>query len=251
MNALASTTNSLNYIQITTAVLSVLGIFFVDFNTTHIIIAIISFYLYSIIGISLMLHRYYTHKSFEFKFDWLRKIFTLIAILASRGSPLGWVYIHRYHHSKSDTQDDPHSPSVTGFKIFKFFDHMAEKKVNKFLVKDLVNKEQLFISQYYVGIILAFVFLLALIDLSLVYFVYILPVFLTHISQVCFNYFAHKSGYRNVKTKDKSTNNILLWPFILGDAWHNNHHANAAKLNTKIKWWEWDPIASFVKVIEK
>lgn len=251
MKYLASTTTTLNWIQISTAVLSVVGLLFVDFTVSYGLVAVVSFYLYSIIGISLMLHRYYTHKSFEFKFDWMRKLFTLIAVLASRGSPLGWVYIHRYHHSRSDTKDDPHSPAITGFKIFRFFDHMTEKKVNKFLVKDLINREQLFISNYYVGIILIFIATLALIDLNLVYFAYILPVFLTHISQVSFNYFAHKSGYRNRETRDNSTNNIFLWPFILGDAWHNNHHANASKLNTKIKWWEWDPIVSFVKVIEK
>jgi hypothetical protein len=56
------------------------------------------FYSYSILGISMMLHRYYSHKSF--KLDNLAKWFyTVFAVLAGRGSPLGWVYIHRIHHA--------------------------------------------------------------------------------------------------------------------------------------------------------
>ena len=41
-----------------------------------------------------------------------------------------------------------------------------------------------------------------------------------------------------VEVIDNSTNNFWLWPFILGDAWHNNHHANADKTTTQIKKYE-------------
>lgn len=253
MKYLSSTSSSLSAIQLATTLATVVGAFFVDFSLQYVIITVLSFYVYNIIGISLTLHRYYTHKSFEFKYDWMRKLFTLVAVLASRGSPIGWVYTHRVHHAKTDTPDDPHSPRTIGFKMFGFFDQLNdhEKRISVFMVKDLMNKEQLFITNYYVGIILVFVCLLSLIDVQLMYFVYALPIFLIHFSQVCFNYFGHKAGYRNFETNEHSTNNIMLWPFIWGDAWHNNHHAQAARLDTKIRWWEFDPIVNLVKVIEK
>jgi stearoyl-CoA desaturase (delta-9 desaturase) len=178
-------------------------------------------------------------------FHWL---LTFIAILTGRGSPLGWVYIHRLHHAFSDTEKDPH-PSE--FKLFGFKTIAAQTKTNIFLVKELMIPSQLFINKYYLLIILSWLLILGCINLYLVYFTWILPIFCIHLSQNCFNYFAHSFGYRNFDTKDKSTNNIWLWPFVLGDAWHNNHHAKAEKLTTKINKYEYDPAAKIIDLIKK
>lgn len=252
MKYLSSASSSLSAIQLATTLATIVGAFFVDFSLQYAIITVLSFYAYSIIGISLTLHRYYSHKSFEFKYDWIRKLCTFIALLSARGSPLGWVYVHRIHHSKSDTVEDPHSPNTIGFKLFAFKHIINDsEKMKLFLVKDLINKEQLFLNNYYIGFIFLWAIFLTLISPDALYFTYIVPITLVQISQSLFNYFAHKSGYRNFETKDQSTNNIWLWILIFGDAWHNNHHSNAAKLSTKIKWWEFDPIKSIVGVVGK
>jgi len=247
----SATAQTITKVQIVTGLTSLLGLFYFDLTLTNIIILIASFYMYSIIGVSLTLHRYYSHKSFEFKYDWIKWLCTLIAILAGRGSPIGWVYVHRIHHAYSDTDKDPHSPKNLGFKLFGF-KHIEEHsgKMNFFLVKDLMNPVQLKINEYYFLIILIFAVIMGLVDVSLLYFVWILPVFLIQLSQNSFNYFAHMYGHRNVDTRDNSTNNIWLWPFILGDAWHNNHHANASKLSTKVRWYEFDPVVFLIKLIK-
>jgi stearoyl-CoA desaturase (delta-9 desaturase) len=120
-----------------------------------------------------------------------------------------------------------------------------------FLVKELMTKEQLFINKWYFAIILTWLVILGTVNISLIYFAWILPVMLVQLSQNCFNYFAHMHGHRNFETKDTSSNNIWLWPFILGDAWHNNHHANAAKYDTKVLWWEFDPVSVVISLIKK
>ena len=234
------------------SVLSILGLFYFDFSTVNILTTIVCFYLFSIVGVSLTLHRYYSHKSFEFRNVFFKWLCTLFAILAGRGSPLGWVYVHRLHHAYSDQEGDPHSPHNLGFKLFGFRhieDHSGKMKV--FLVKELMTKEQLFINKWYFAIILTWLLVLGTINISLIYFAWILPVMLVQLSQNCFNYFAHMHGHRNFETKDTSTNNIWLWPFILGDAWHNNHHANAARYDTKVLWWEFDPVSSVISLIKK
>jgi stearoyl-CoA desaturase (delta-9 desaturase) len=99
--------------------------------------------------------------------------------------------------------------------------------------------------------IFGFILLLGVIDPSLIFYLWALPVFAVSVSQLAFNYFAHKHGYRNFATKDRSTNNAYLWPFILGDAWHNNHHNNPAAVTTRIKWWELDPVDFIIRVIKK
>lgn len=248
----SASANTITRVQIVSSILSILGLFYFDFNTANIITAVVFFYLFSIVGVSLTLHRYYSHKSFEFKSIALKWLCTLIAILTGRGSPLGWVYVHRLHHAYSDQEGDPHSPHSLGFKLFGFRhieDHSGKMKV--FLVKELMTKEHLFINKWYFAIIGGWLVLLALINVDLVYFAWVLPVMLVQLSQNCFNYFAHMHGYRNFETRDTSTNNFWLWPFILGDAWHNNHHSNAASLSTKIKPWELDPIAYVTTFIKK
>ena len=53
-------------------------------------------------------HRLLTHRSFKAT-GWVRATFTLLGA-AHSGSPVLWVGLHRYHHARSDTEDDPHSP---------------------------------------------------------------------------------------------------------------------------------------------
>jgi fatty-acid desaturase len=247
----SSTSTNINLLNISVTVFAILGFFYFEFTATNVFLTVISFYTLNIIGNWMMLHRYYSHKSFEFKNETVRKLFTLITIMSGRGSPLGWSYIHRHHHAYSDRELDPHSPKNLGFKLFGFehYQKMEEEKMKLFLVKDLMNPEQLFIHKYYMLLILGLVLVLGSISIEFLYFVWVLPAMLVHLSQNNFNYFGHTSGYRNFNTKDDSRNNMWLFPFILGEAWHNNHHKNPALATTKIKHYEYDPLLSLIKLV--
>ena len=54
-------------------------------------------------------------------------------------------------------------------------------------------------------------------------------------------------------TADKSKNNFIVGILAMGEGWHNNHHANANpdKITTKIKKYEFDPVATFINLIKK
>ena len=54
-------------------------------------------------------HRLLSHRSFKTP-NWLRYTITLICAQYS-GSPMQWVGAHRAHHTLSDTDGDPHTPS--------------------------------------------------------------------------------------------------------------------------------------------
>ena len=58
-------------------------------------------------------------------------------------------------------------------------------------------------------------------------------------------------GYRNYQTKERSTNNPLLFPFILGEAWHNNHHGSPNSANNMKLKFELDPHYWMLKGFEK
>lgn len=249
MNFLSASPDSLFRLQIVSFILVILGFTFLEFSFWYAFTSVICFYLYSIVGLSITLHRFYSHKSFKLN-SVVKWIFTGIAVLAGRGSPLGWVYVHRIHHATSDTDKDPHSPHFDTFKFIGFRPVLDKtKQINYFIVKELLTPAHKNIDKYYVAIILAFIFLLACIDINLIVYAWALPVLAVSISQIAFNYFCHKHGYRNFETKDKSTNNKYMWPFILGDAWHNNHHANAEQICTTIKPAEFDPAAHLISLL--
>ena len=244
-----STSRNINLLTILVFVSSVIGLFFVEYNITNIITMMISFYVLNILGVWMMMHRYYSHKSFELN-PILKWMFTVIAVLTGRGSILGWVYLHRLHHAYSDQEKDPHSPHNLGYKMFGF-GHMKkqEGEMKIFLVKELMTPEQLFIHKWYMLLLIPVLIIFALIDLQLFYWAWIVPAMLIQFSTSNFNYFGHTHGYRNYETKDQSRNNILLWPIILGEAWHNNHHADAKNLSTRHKFWEIDPLEWLIKLI--
>ena len=124
---LSATPRSLFALQILSLLIIIIGIFFIEFSWTYFWLAVIAFYLYSIIGVSMMLHRYYSHKSFKL-YHAIKWLFTVFAVLSGRGSPIGWVYIHRIHHATSDTEKDPHSPHFDTFKFVGFRPVYDDKK---------------------------------------------------------------------------------------------------------------------------
>lgn len=248
-----STSRNINLLTLGITIATIIGLFNTSmFTATNLLIAVVSFYILNILGNWMMLHRYYSHKSFEFKHQSVKWLFTALSILSGRGSPLGWSYLHRKHHKYADTQQDPHSPKILGYKIFGFghYKKQEEEQMQIFLVKDLMTKEQLFIHKWYLIILLTFVILMSFISLETLYFTWILPAFLVHLSQNNFNYFGHMNGYRNFETKDDSRNNVFLFPFILGEAWHNNHHADPKNYSTQVNKLEYDPLSKFINLIK-
>ena len=66
-------------------------------------------YLWIGLGTTLYLHRYLTHRGFEMP-GWLKFIFATGSAIGLSGDPVTWVGDHRFHHLKSDTEEDIHSP---------------------------------------------------------------------------------------------------------------------------------------------
>jgi len=69
----------------------------------------LAIYFWAGLSTTLYLHRYLTHRGFEMP-EWLKFIFALGSAVSLAGDPVTWVGDHRYHHLKSDTDEDIHSP---------------------------------------------------------------------------------------------------------------------------------------------
>lgn len=236
-------------IQLTALLSTMILAFSVQWSWTNVLIGIIFYFLYTSVGISMVFDRYWSHKSFEFKSPVLKWMFTILACLSGRGSPLAWVHIHRTHHMHSDKEGDPHKP---GPKLSLFsFTSTGIDEFKPFIVRDLLSRPNILIHEYYLLLIVAWPSLLYLVGgLNAVYFMFCLPVVMVQFGQDLWNYYSHvEVGYTNFATRDNSRNVPLLWPIILGEAWHNNHHQRPRAHTTTVKKFEIDPIASVIRLV--
>jgi fatty-acid desaturase len=225
-----------------------------QYSWWNILCIVIGYICIMILGVSGCYHRMLSHKSFSVH-PLIKKLMLWCSAISNQGSPIFWVMIHRgYHHKYSDTDKDPHSP-IHGFwhSYILWMFKLKEGDHNiKYVVDLLKDKDVLFFHKYYNWIIWVSHFTLAIINFEFWLFTIMLPAFLTLHSfaiQTSLNH-SKKYGYRNYETKDDSVNVIWLWPLILGEAWHNNHHGESGEPNFGgRKWWEIDPTYQVIKLI--
>jgi stearoyl-CoA desaturase (delta-9 desaturase) len=82
-------------------------------SISHLDLAIFfSTYLILGLGVTMGLHRYFTHNSF--KTHWIGKTaLAIAALMAIEGQIREWVANHLIHHRHSDTENDLHSPNLS------------------------------------------------------------------------------------------------------------------------------------------
>jgi len=252
MKYLAASSLSVALISILVSVCAIVGFFYFQFTVPAVATTLLFYFLYSGIGLGMMFHRYWTHRSFEFKNTFLKWLFTYMGLVIGRGSVIGWVHTHRGHHLYSDTEKDPHMVSMNHYRIF--FPVLSDNgdTVNKRLIRDLLVHDQIEINKYYVPIVMVFPIVLCLIDPWLAYFMWVLPVFFTNIIWNAFIYYGHnKPGYQTfAETRDNSVNSWLFAILIFGEGWHNNHHKYPYKHTTKELKWEIDPLSWIINLVK-
>jgi len=211
-------------------------------------VLLISFVILAPISTTVTLHRLLAHKSFT-TWPWLEKVLSFLSIYATLGSTIGWVAVHRYHHVTSDTEKDPHSPHNGIWGAWTGYGWKLENIPPKFIKDLLRQKHHKWIHKYYFKVIIATVIVMALIHPLLPLFAYFLPQTLMFHGTNAVNFLGHWHGYRNYDIADKSTNSWIANIFGFGDGWHNNHHANPSRYYHGERWWEWDPMGVFIRLI--
>jgi stearoyl-CoA desaturase (delta-9 desaturase) len=186
----------------------------------------------TIMGVTIFLHRAQSHRALElgpipshfFRF-WLW--------LGTGMVTKEFVAIHRKHHAKVETEEDPHSPQTRGMKKLLLEGtelYRAESKNMETMAKygygtpDDWIERNLYTRYSWQG-----VGLMLIIDLALfgaiglaVWAVQMawIPVMATGV----INGIGHYWGYRNFESADASTN-VSIWGIIIGgEELHNNHH---------------------------
>ena len=205
------------------------------------------------LGIIVGNHRHWTHHSFDFKYSWMKYLCGVCSVISGTGSTIGWVGIHRNHHSKVDGSRDPHSPARLSLfdMLFLRYNISSTDLLRKCtdVAKDSFMK---FTHKYWLPCILSYILLLSFISVEALYFMFIIPSMITMVLQAFTNYFCHKDyGYKNFVSDDRSKNVWWLAFLNFGEGWHNNHHQQPREYTNKVKWWELDLAGNLISGIKK
>ncbi len=212
----------------------------------------------TIAAVTIFLHRAQAHRSLElhaipshfFRF-WLWMTTGMVT--------KEWVAIHRKHHAKCETPDDPHSPQTRGIKTVLLTGselYRSEAKVAETLKKYGHNTPDDWVERhFYTGRSALGVSLMLVINLVLfgalgatVWAVQMLWIPITAAGII--NGIGHWWGYRNFEAVDASTN-ISPWGIVIGgEELHNNHHTYPTSAKLSVKPYEFDIGWAYIRALE-
>lgn len=202
----------------------------------------------TIFSVTLFLHRCQAHRSLEL--HPLVSHFCRFWLWLTTGMETKqWAAIHRKHHARVETDEDPHSPIAKGIKKVFFegaelyrleaknqetLDRYGEGTPDDWIERNVYTKHSakgitlLFIINF---ILFGFIGV-AIWALQMAW----IPLFAAGVV----NGIGHYWGYRNFEPKDASRNIFPIGFFIGGEELHNNHHAFGTSAKFSAKWWEFD-----------
>ena len=202
----------------------------------------------TILSVTIYLHRHQAHRALDLH-PLVSHFFRFWLWLTTGMGTKEWVAVHRKHHAKVETEDDPHSPTVAGIRTVLWQGtelYRAETAKAETLeayghgTPDDWLERQLYSKHSVLG-----VSLLLIINFMLFGFIGI-TIWAVQMAWIPFfaagviNGVGHWRGYRNFESPDASTNILPFGILIGGEELHNNHHAFASSARFSIKKWEFD-----------
>ena len=202
----------------------------------------------TIAAVTIFLHRCQAHRALDLH-PIVSHFFRFWLWLTTGMVTKEWASIHRKHHAKCETIDDPHSPQILGIgtvlsrgaELYKneaknpeTMEKFGHGTPDDWLERNIYSK---FSWQGVAIMLIIDVFLFGGIGLT-VWAVQMLWIPITAAGVI--NGIGHFWGYRNFDCEDASTN-ILPWGILIGgEELHNNHHTFATSAKLSNKWYEFD-----------
>ena len=212
----------------------------------------------TIAAVTIFLHRAQAHRALDLQ-ALPSHFFRLWLWLTTGMVTKEFVAIHRKHHAKCETEEDPHSPQTRGIKALLLTGvelYRAESKVPETMVKYGVGTPDDWIERnLYTRFSWQGVGVMLILDLMLfgaigitVWAVQMLwiPVMATGI----INGLGHWWGYRNFEAPDASRN-VTPWGIVIGgEELHNNHHTYPTSAKFSVKPYEFDVGWLYIRGLE-
>jgi stearoyl-CoA desaturase (delta-9 desaturase) len=212
----------------------------------------------TIASVTIFLHRSQAHRGLDLH-PVISHFFRFWLWLTTGMVTKEWVAIHRKHHAKVETPDDPHSPQTRGIDTVLL--RGAELYREESRVKETLEKyghgtpDDWIERNLYTPFSWQGVGLMLIIDLALfgpigatIWAVQMLWIPITAAGII--NGIGHYWGYRNFACADASTN-IVPWGILIGgEELHNNHHAYGTSAKLSSRWYEFDIGWMYIRMLE-
>jgi stearoyl-CoA desaturase (delta-9 desaturase) len=213
----------------------------------------------TIASVTIFLHRHQAHRALELH-PVASHFFRFWLWLTTGMVTREWAAVHRKHHAKCDTPEDPHSPQVFGLSRVLWggvFLYIRESNIAQTIARyghgtpDDWIEHKLYSRHKILGIVL-----MGVLDMVLFGVVPGALILLTQIAWIPFwaagvvNGIGHYWGYRNWAAPDSSTNISPIGILIGGEELHNNHHAFPSSAKLSSKWYEFDVGWLYIRVLQ-
>ena len=213
----------------------------------------------TICGVTIFLHRSQAHRALDLH-PIPQHFFRFWLWIGTGMVTKQWVAIHRKHHAKCETPEDPHSPQTRGIETVFWQGaelYRAEAKNTETIARfghgtpDDWIERNLYSRFSWQG-----VGLMLILDLALfgglgatVWAVQMLWIPITAAGII--NGIGHYWGYRNFEAPDASTNISPIGIIIGGEELHNNHHTYPTSAKFAVKPYEFDIGWVYISLMSK
>ena len=216
----------------------------------------------TIAAVTLYLHRCQAHCALELH-SIISHFFRFWLWLTTGIVTKEWVAVHRKHHAKTESEEDPHSPHTQGISTVFWkgaFLYRKESRNSETLknyghgTPDDWLERNIYARHSFHGISILLVLNFILFGFIGIAIWAVQMIWIPLTAAGVINGIGHYWGYRNFETEDGSTNIVNFGLIIGGEELHNNHHAYPSSAKFSSKWWEFDlgwlyiQILSFLKM---
>jgi len=207
-------------------------------GTTHVTIA----------AVTIFLHRAQAHRALDLH-PIVSHFFRMWLWLTTGMVTREWVAIHRKHHAKCETAEDPHSPMVYGhWGVLRFGVDLYRKEAKNadtisrygYGTPDDWMERNVYGKYTWQGMGVSLIIFFALFGFAGLAMWAIQLAWIPITAAGIINGTGHFWGYRNYSTDDTSTNISPIGIIIGGEELHNNHHAFGASAKFAHRWYEFD-----------
>ncbi len=224
------------------------GYIVVALSLTHVTIAAVTIYL----------HRHSAHRALDLH-PIVSHFFRFWLWLTTGMVTKEWTAIHRKHHARVETDEDPHSPQTRGIRTVLFRGaelYRDEAKNQETLARygqgtpDDWIERNLYTRYSWEGVGLMLVINLMLFGPLGASIWAVQMAWIPIMAAGIVNGIGHWWGYRNFASADASTN-IVPWGIIIGgEELHNNHHAYGSSAKLSSRWYEFDLGWTYIRILE-
>jgi len=212
----------------------------------------------TIAGVTIFLHRSQAHRALDLH-PAVAMFFRTWLWLTTGMQTKEWVSIHRKHHAKCETPDDPHSPQTRGLKTVLWSGaelYMVEAENKETLSRyghgtpDDWMERNVFSRFVWQGCGVMLGADLVLFGAAGLAVWAVQMIWIPFHAAGVINGIGHFWGYRNYDAPDASTNIVPWGIWIGGEELHNNHHTYPTSAKLSSKWYEFDLGWTYIRILQ-